>query len=198
MLGGSHVRGSTYRLVRPGPGTGGARPRASSYFEGTTRYSVRWSALCVALWAARDLVKNDRVRDGETTQSGLDPPAVTVDGNSRRARAVARDAPSETTCDRGDPAITVETPPACLCSPPQSPNERSSAKRPPVRESDGAGGGPRSAQVVRVRSVSCGSAPGRGTLSTPRSTCCHASLGCRHASLLGGAGSSLRGRSRRP
>ena len=55
-----------------GPGTGGARPRASSkglpyvIFE----YSVRWSALCVALWAARDLVKNDRVRDGETTQSG--------------------------------------------------------------------------------------------------------------------------------
>ena len=35
------------------------RRRASPrVFEGTLRvYSVRWSALCVALWAARDLVK---------------------------------------------------------------------------------------------------------------------------------------------
>ena len=68
-----------------GPGTGGARPRASSkglrLFLRLFEYSVRWSALCVALWAARDLVilSHDRVRDGETTQSG----AWTRRGHSR-------------------------------------------------------------------------------------------------------------------
>jgi len=152
----------------------------------------------VALWAARDLVKiSCRVRDGETTQSGLDPPAVTVPVT---AAARARSRGTHPARRRA----TVETPrlpwrprpPACAPPPKAQMSSRQPSDRRSVRAC--AGGGPRSAQVVRVHSVSCGSAPGRGTLSTPRSTCCHASLGCRHASLLGGAGSSLRGRSRRP
>ena len=114
----------------------------------------------VALWAARDLVKiRCRVRDGETPQSGLDPPRLhPVTGP--RARGREGRTQRETTCDRGDPAISVETPPACLCSPPKA---QMSGRQPSDRRSVRAcaGGGPRSAQVVRVHSVSCGSATGR-------------------------------------
>lgn len=137
MLGGSHVRGSTYRLVRRGPGTGGARPRrrlrAGDCTKGLRLFRSLVGAV-VALWAARDLVKiSCRVRDGETTQSGLDPPAVTVP-----VTAAAR-ARSRGTHPARDDVRTVETPrlpwrprpPAC--APP--PKAQMSGRQPSDRRS---------------------------------------------------------------
>ena len=46
-----------------------ASPRVFERSKGLRLFTSLVGAV-VALWAARDLVKNDRVRDGETTQSG--------------------------------------------------------------------------------------------------------------------------------